>query len=79
MTHVMSSGGRVALGGIPMGCVGAYWTNQLLSEQLYGVTPTEPLVFAAAASLLAMVVLLATWLPARRAAAVDPVVALRTE
>jgi putative ABC transport system permease protein len=79
MAHVMTAGGRLAFGGILVGSVGAYWTNQLLVEQLYGVTPTQPAVFIAAATLLSLVVLLATWMPARRAARVDPVVALRSE
>ena len=79
MAHVMTAGGTLALCGILVGSVGAYWTNQLLVEELYGVTPTQPAVFIAAATLLSLVVLLATWMPARRAATVDPAVALRAE
>ncbi len=44
---------------------------------LFGITPTDPLTFVAVAAILATVAVLGSWLPARRAAAVDPVVALR--
>jgi ABC-type lipoprotein release transport system permease subunit len=46
---------------------------------LFGVTPTDPVTFAIEAALLGAAALLATWLPARRAARVDPMVALRQE
>jgi ABC-type lipoprotein release transport system permease subunit len=48
-----------------------------MAERLYGVEGTDPLTFAVIASLLAVVALLACWLPARKAAQVDPLVALR--
>jgi ABC-type lipoprotein release transport system permease subunit len=50
-----------------------------MKEQLYGVTLSDPLTLIVIASLLTLVALLACWLPARRAAKVDPLVALRYE
>ncbi|HEY6402078.1 MAG TPA: ABC transporter permease, partial [Blastocatellia bacterium] len=54
------------------------WQRQM-SEQLYGVSGTDPLTFAIIASLLTIVALVACWLPARKAARVDPLAALRHE
>jgi len=50
-----------------------------MAERLYGVEGTDPLTFAVIAALLAVVALLACWLPARKAAQVDPLAALRHE
>jgi len=50
-----------------------------VSSVLYGVSPMDPVTLAATAALLALTAALATWLPARRAASVDPVRALRTD
>ena len=65
--------------GIAIGLLGAWGVSQALGSLLYGVTPTDPLTFATTAGLLAIVSLFATWIPARRAARVDPVEALRSE
>jgi putative ABC transport system permease protein len=54
------------------------WQRQMV-EQLYGVQMTDPLTFAVIASLLLLAALVACWLPARKAAQVDPLVALRQE
>jgi ABC-type lipoprotein release transport system permease subunit len=51
----------------------------VLRAQLFETSPTDPATFAAIVALLAAVAALASWLPARRATRVDPVVALRTE
>jgi predicted permease len=63
--------------GITVGLIAAYWLTKLLTTWLYGVSETDPLTFGAIASLLMFVALFACYLPARRAARVDPIVALR--
>jgi putative ABC transport system permease protein len=76
---VLAEGTRLALAGIVVGIAGAYWATRLLSSFLYGVTATDLPAFAGAAIALFVVALVATYLPARRAARVDPMIALRTE
>ena len=65
--------------GLVLGLGGALVLSRFLEKLLYDVKPTDPLVFAGVAVLLLLVALLASWLPARRAANVDPLVALRHE
>ncbi len=76
---VLGQGARIALAGMLAGFVMALGITRLISSFLYGVQPTDPLTFAAGALLLAVIVLLACYLPARRAARVDPMIALRYE
>jgi putative ABC transport system permease protein len=76
---VIGQGLAVAAVGVGLGVAGALALTGLLSHWLVGVTPTDPLTFGAAVALLLGAALLACWLPARRAAAVDPVRALRAE
>ena len=76
---VVGEGARVALCGTLLGVAGALASSRLLSSLLYGVTPGEPLVLAAVAACLVLVALAASYLPARRAAALDPVLTLRAE
>lgn len=70
---------RVTLVGIAVGAGGAYVAGRALSSLLYGVAPQDPLVFVAVAAILLGVAAAASYLPARRAAKVDPMVALRYE
>lgn len=63
--------------GLAVGLVVAYLLGRLIETQLYGVKASDPFVFVVAALLLAFVAMLAGWLPARKAAGVDPMVALR--
>jgi ABC-type antimicrobial peptide transport system permease subunit len=65
--------------GVSLGIVGALALTRGLRSQLFGVTPTDPATFLGVALLLALVSLLACWIPGRRAARVDPMVALRYE
>jgi predicted permease len=65
--------------GVGIGALAAFGATRLIANLLYGVPPTDTLAFSAAAALLALAALTASWLPARRAAAVDPVVALRSD
>jgi len=76
---VMGQGARLVTAGLVLGVVGAFGGARLLSALLFGVHPNDPATFGAVAVGLGGVALLASWLPARRAMRVDPIVALREE
>jgi ABC-type antimicrobial peptide transport system permease subunit len=76
---VVREGARLALGGVVLGLVAALALTRLLRGLLYQVSPTDPATFAAMVALLLGVTWLASWLPARRAAAIEPMRALRLE
>jgi predicted permease len=76
---VMADSAKVILPGTVVGLAAALAATRLVSSQLYGLTPTDPLTLLAAVLLLLSVATLAAFLPARRAAGIDPVEALRCE
>ncbi len=76
---VLRQGATMALAGVALGIALALGLTRLMSSQLFGVTPHDPLTFAAVGLVLIAVALAACYLPARRAATVDPIVALHAE
>jgi putative ABC transport system permease protein len=76
---ILRQGGLVTLLGIVAGLIAALAGSQLIRSLLYGVSPRDPIVFSMTTVALLVVALLACWLPARRAARLSPLQALRTE
>ena len=76
---VLREGLQLTLAGLLIGLVGAFALTHLLSTMLYGVRPTDPATFVFVSIVLTSAASLATYIPARRAARVDPMVALRYE
>jgi putative ABC transport system permease protein len=76
---VVGQGLKLTLIGVSFGLAGAFVLTRLISSFLYGVTHTDPMTFTCVSLVLAGVALLASYIPARRAARVDPMAALRYE
>jgi ABC-type antimicrobial peptide transport system permease subunit len=76
---VLARGGRFALFGIGIGIVLAAGLAQVLKGLLLGISPFDPITYAAVAGLLVAICLIASFVPARRATTVDPLIALRAE
>ena len=76
---VLRAGTRLAALGIAIGLAAAAVVTRTMQSFLYGVRATDPVTFAAVPALLMIVALLACYLPARRAAGMDPLAALRHE
>jgi predicted permease len=76
---IVRQGMALALSGVAMGLAGAFLLTRLIRSLLFGVEATDPVTFVGIALLLGLVALLASYIPARRASRVDPLVALRYE
>jgi putative ABC transport system permease protein len=76
---VLTQGAWLVGSGLLLGVVGALALRRALASVLFGVAPTDPAIFAAVLTVLAMVGLFACYLPAQRAMRVDPLVALRRD
>jgi ABC-type antimicrobial peptide transport system permease subunit len=76
---IVGKGLRVITAGIAVGLIGAALLTRLLTSLLFGATPTDPVTYVVVSSVLAVVALLACYVPATRALRIDPVVALRAE
>jgi putative ABC transport system permease protein len=76
---VLKRGLMLAGSGVAVGLLGSFALTRLLTNQLFGVSATDPVTFATVSILLTALALLATYIPARRAMKVDPLVALRYE
>jgi predicted permease len=76
---VVGHGLWLAAAGIVVGLIGAAMLTRFMRSVLYGVEATDPVTFAGVAAVLLAVAFLASWIPARRAARVDPLIAMRAE
>jgi predicted permease len=76
---VAAGGAKLALIGVGIGFLGAAAASQVLRAMIFGANPIDPLVYAMGGTLLTFVALIASYVPARRAASVSPLVALRAE
>lgn len=75
----LRQGAGLVLAGGGLGLAAAFGLTRYVAALLYGVSPADPTTFVLVLALLLVVALLACWLPARRAAKVDPMIALRSE
>jgi putative ABC transport system permease protein len=76
---IVGHGARLAAIGILFGVAGAFGVTRVVRSLLYNVSATDPLSFVATAVFLVLVAVLASYVPARRATSVDPLIALRAE
>ena len=76
---IVGQGLRLAGGGIVLGLMGSFGVTRIVAALLYNITPTDPVTFAGASIFLVAVALFASYVPTRRATAVDPLIALRSE
>jgi putative ABC transport system permease protein len=79
MRLVVGQGLKLAATGIVLGAIGAFFATKGIRTLLFNVTPSDPVSFGGVAIFLAIVALVASYIPARRAVAVDPIIALRAE
>src|SRR5262249_34905563 len=79
LTLVVVQGVRLAAAGVVVGVVGSYFVMPVIKSQLVKVSPSDPLSFIGVSIFLTVIAFVASYVPARRATAVDPLVALRAE
>jgi predicted permease len=76
---ILRQGGGLAIAGSLIGVAGAFLLRKIMASLLYGLSANDPLILSVVPCVMVVVLLLACWLPARRAAKIDPIVALRSE
>jgi predicted permease len=76
---ILSQGAGLAIAGSVIGVGGAFLLRKIMSSLLYGLSANDPLILSIVPCVMVLVILLACWLPARRATKIDPIVALRYE
>jgi putative ABC transport system permease protein len=76
---VLGQGAKIAAAGVVIGIVASFVLTRLMTNLLYNVSPADPVTFAVVTVLLALIALIASWIPARRTLRVDPIAALRRE
>jgi ABC-type antimicrobial peptide transport system permease subunit len=79
LRQILSRGLALTLAGAAIGLGAAFWLTRVLRSLLFGISPTDPLSFAAVGAFLVAVALLACWLPARTAMRIEPASALRVD
>jgi predicted permease len=76
---VIREGGMLCGAGVVLGFAGALAATRLMSSELYGISPTDPLTYAAVGIVVSLVTMMACYVPTRRAMAVDPLIVLRDQ
>jgi putative ABC transport system permease protein len=79
LSMVLRQGLILAATGITLGLAGAWAASRLVASLLFGTQPTDPVIYAALALVMAAIAAIAAYVPARRATAIDPSIALRYE
>ena len=79
MRMVLTHSSRLTLVGIALGVAAGFAVSRLMQQTLFEVDPANPVFYVAVSGILLLVAVIASWMPARRATRIDPVIALRTE